>query len=914
MRINGRLFRALVGGGWILFLLLVPGIVQSQGGRLDDDPARLVRLQTADVILRSGVYDTAGNRHVVLQLGHNLKRAEIDSLSAAGVRLVSYLGDGAFIAGVDPNALTADICGVYDIEAAAPWRAENKATPKLRQGVAPDWALSEGGLLKLSVLFFEDVARSEIESILGRHAASYASQHPPLLWAIEIEPSKVPALLQEQGIYAVEPGPIPFQPLLDESRALIHVDEVQQPSIGTDPPSIEYHGLTGKGIMLQVSESVWDGHPDFQDANGKTRFDNPSPDSGGSHGTSVASIMGGNGVHSASLQNTPFYAEIGRWRGMAPEVSLFQGKYYGSQRLIDASNHSFVMDYGTYDSTSASVDRQIRGDSGPALQWPQVWAAANNGLFAMYDNEEGYYSMYAPAKNSIAVGCVNANDGSLSTFVSSLGPTFDGRIKPDVMAPGSKYHFPPEFDLYQDKIQVMFDYIRVYNTRTGSLDAGWEFSQDGDPEGWFQTYGVCQIYDVNVAGGYLTFQIGFRALDECGMLAWGWNNQVSVRTDPDHEMVIRYKMSTPAGSTAAGGKLLWHWVDNTSAPADGEGEIPFRSLANDSWVVEAIPVGKWGQTKNGHIGAWKGSIDRVGLIPLAHNWPGILSAVRSTIDNPPRDFYAYGYSQGTSEAAPAVTGSVALILQQYRERLGIDVRNDPPLPSTIKAILVQTVEDLVHTSGDPRDPDNPDTQTPVLYYEGPDFATGYGLVNIKAAVDLVGADPGPGAVSRFIHEGEIDAYERDTYEMLLTNADIARLGDELKLTLAWDDPAGSPATQQTAPKLVNDLDLYLVDPDGTTHLPWTLDPPPVASCGGDGPGCGDPDPISSDDIVPAKRATDHRNNVEMVQVSQPKPGRWLVVVDAYNVPLSVQKYSLVGNQLTTAPTSSIMLPLIISDR
>jgi hypothetical protein len=41
----------------------------------------------------------------------------------------------------------------------------------------------------------------------------------------------------------------------------------------------------------------------------------------------------------------------------------------------------------------------------------------------------------APAKNSIVVGAINSNDNSLTGF-TSLGPTDDGRTKPDLVAPG----------------------------------------------------------------------------------------------------------------------------------------------------------------------------------------------------------------------------------------------------------------------------------------------------------------------------------------------------------------------------------------------------------------------------------------------------------------------------------------------
>ncbi len=157
-------------------LLLVLFLSQASAA---GEPERIVPLQTADVTLRSGVYKIAGSRYAVLQLGRNLRRAEIDALAVEGVRLLSYLGDSVFIAGIDPAALTVDVVTTYGIEAAAPWRVENKASPALRQGIAPDWARTDGGLLKLTVLFFGDVASSEMEEILGRHAVSYTLESPP---------------------------------------------------------------------------------------------------------------------------------------------------------------------------------------------------------------------------------------------------------------------------------------------------------------------------------------------------------------------------------------------------------------------------------------------------------------------------------------------------------------------------------------------------------------------------------------------------------------------------------------------------------------------------------------------------------------------------------------------------------------
>ena len=66
---------------------------------------------------------------------------------------------------------------------------------------------------------------------------------------------------------------------------------------------------------------------------------------------------------------------------------------------------------------------------------------------------------------------------------------------------------------------------------------------------------------------------------------------------------------------------------------------------------------------------------------------------------------------------------MALILEDWRATHGKD-----PLPSTIKGLLLHTAKDL----GTP----------------GPDYAYGYGLIDAKAAIDLVRADTSDDAVVR----------------------------------------------------------------------------------------------------------------------------------------------------------------------
>lgn len=188
--------------------------------------------------------------------------------------------------------------------------------------------------------------------------------------------------------------------------------------------------------------------------------------------------------------------------------------------------------------------------------------------------------------------------------------------------------------------------------------------------------------------------------------------------------------------------------------------------------------------------------------------------------------YSYCTISGTSMAAPAVSGGVALLLQQYRLTFG----KDDPLPSTVKALLIHTGEDLGN--------------------KGPDFSYGYGRVNIKGAVDVIRETP-----DRIIEDTIEETGEINTYAVRVSAG-----AKELRATLVWDDYPGS---LNTSLSLVNDLDLEIVGPNGAKHYPWILDP--------------------DHRDLPARTGIDHRNNAEQVVVENPAPGEWQIRVKGYKI-------------------------------
>lgn len=206
---------------------------------------------------------------------------------------------------------------------------------------------------------------------------------------------------------------------------------------------------------------------------------------------------------------------------------------------------------------------------------------------------------------------------------------------------------------------------------------------------------------------------------------------------------------------------------------------------------------------------------------------------------------------GTSMAAPVVTGVVALMLEQA-DHLSISLT-----PAAMRALLIQTARD-VSGIGQSKG--------------GPDFATGWGIVDARAAADLLRHSPGSRLLQKTLDDVGTENAWKQTFDV---PAGLA----ELRITLAWADPASNPSDKSKKPGLVNDLDLRLIGPDNMEFKPWILnhnDPAAAAVRNG------------GDDSI---------NNVEQVSVLQPQQGTWTVQVSAKKGSLvfSAQRFALAAS-------------------
>jgi len=208
---------------------------------------------------------------------------------------------------------------------------------------------------------------------------------------------------------------------------------------------------------------------------------------------------------------------------------------------------------------------------------------------------------------------------------------------------------------------------------------------------------------------------------------------------------------------------------------------------------------------------------------------GLGTSVYSTL---PDDNYTGGYS-GTSMATPGVSGTIAQLVQRYRQLNG----NVTPPASLMKAVACNTAKDLGNA--------------------GPDYKYGFGRINgVQAARAL-----------------ESNRYKIDSVSTGGTRAfsiSVPSNTKRLRVMICWTDPAGAANSN---PALINDLDLTVTDPSLTVWNPWILD-------------------ATLPDNV-ATRDADHLNNIEQVTIDNPASGLYSLNVYGTSVPVgSNQVYSI----------------------
>jgi hypothetical protein len=219
----------------------------------------------------------------------------------------------------------------------------------------------------------------------------------------------------------------------------------------------------------------------------------------------------------------------------------------------------------------------------------------------------------------------------------------------------------------------------------------------------------------------------------------------------------------------------------------------------------------------------------------------------------------YENDDGTSMSSPVVTGMSALLVQQWRQTFG----GQTPSAQMVKTLLIAGADDI----GNP----------------GPDYTFGFGLANAQASVDLIRADNNTGARIRTLP---------------ITNGQVIDVpftvstAGPLRVVAGWADPPVVLTPDDFANQtLVNDIDLKVVGPSGSTTLPYVLDKN---------------NPDSN-----ATRGANHVDNTEEVEIGSAQPGVYHAILTGTNIAVTPQSVILVANAalgITTPPCGDVYEP------
>ncbi len=222
-------------------------------------------------------------------------------------------------------------------------------------------------------------------------------------------------------------------------------------------------------------------------------------------------------------------------------------------------------------------------------------------------------------------------------------------------------------------------------------------------------------------------------------------------------------------------------------------------------------------------------------------------AVNSTVSS---SNFAYDIYQGTSMAAPGITGMIVLLQKHFNDlNAGTFMR-----ASTVRGLICHSAKEAGL---------NP----------GPDYEFGWGLADAAAAANIITNRN----VTTVLEENTLTTGQTFTKQIIINSA------QDLAATICWTDPTGASngtVEDNRTPRLRNNLDLKILK-DGVTYYPWKL--------------------YVEDPSAGATNIEDNNvDNVEKVQLYDAQPGVYTIQVTHKGSTLlgGSQVFSLIANGAT----------------
>jgi len=398
--------------------------------------------------------------HVLLHIKQNedqvvLHKNQRERLQAAGVKLWEYLPHFTYYAtipGKKPKIISiAELPFIQGVSAIQP---NDRLARSVRAGKGTKPERQPDGNLQYTVEFFPDVTQETIGKLFAKLGVRQIEQDEEER-LVEVERyESILVLAKSDLVYWIDDGPGELRGQDERARVETASDLVEQ-----------VMGFTGKGLTVAMVEGalVPPTHPDLA---GRIIHDSSGPKEFDGHNLEVAGIMVGNGVLSLDKTNRGFLPDA-QLIDFSSKPSVGAGRtskklYYRFPKRARDDHDAVLINYsngdpncnkvGEYRTDGKNIDKSVhkksisivravgntRGSGGsfeldPKDKDPDIAAAAAKHGPCPRNLE----SLPHPVpKNDVAVGNWDLSLNDIHS-TSAVGPAADGRLKPDLVAPGT---------------------------------------------------------------------------------------------------------------------------------------------------------------------------------------------------------------------------------------------------------------------------------------------------------------------------------------------------------------------------------------------------------------------------------------------------------------------------------------------
>jgi len=691
------------------------------------------------------------------------------ALEAAGVEVVAYIPNNAYLVRAWPGAKDA-LARVPGVAWVGVWEPYFKLGHGLLEPAVRQQPLSQDTLVEV-VGFAGQVHRTQadLEQVGAEILVAGRSPFGPR-WVVRLANAQVADLARLPSVQWLERHLEPV-PANDLTRVRLGVST----NATTAAPAGQYLALTGRGVRVSVNDSGVDsGHPDLAG-----RVFGVTNDITG-HGTHVIGTILGDGTKSDTVTFASGSTTGANFRGMAPQAEAFVQRVFGMGLALNdeilqetaaatnarLQNNSWFYPAFEYDLHAASFDAAVR-DALPDRTGEQpllvVFAAGDqgrgnaSGLGGLADTVQSP----GTAKNVITVGAIetprfitnlvevgdrtnapwlgmtdSSNQVAHFSARGNTGRSMEGswgRFKPDVVAPGAMV-ISCRASTYAEPVDRIQTNLISY-TYANQLVNPASTNQYSD---YIRSDAVCYTVLVSSNAGSpvpfpdLTVEL---STGPGGLIASGING-VQATVPPLQEGPVTITVFNPGGAPVS--------YDLTT----------IQAVTND--------IGNFGQVlsnMNAQLGPY------------------------------------YRYESGSSMAAAAVSGLLALMEQYFLDR---GLTNSPAL---MKGLLINGARSL--------SPQYDLQVRNVINHQG------WGL---PALPNILPADPagsGASASVQFVDQDATNALSTGwSHTRTVTVNEVSR-SFPLRFTLVWTDPPANPAA---GVKLVNNLDLIVTNLDNPAEV------------------------------------------------------------------------------------------------